>query len=66
MKLTAGDLKKLGIIEKVIQEPGTYTVDTMEPVTRKLSLEICHWLKKWEGASAEEMTHQRYERFRKM
>lgn len=66
MKLTAGDLQKLGIIEKVIQEPETYTVETMEPVTRKLSLEICHWLKKWESASAEEMTHQRYERFRKM
>ena len=66
MKLTAGDLKKLGIIEKVIQEPEIYTVETMEPVTRKLSLEICHWIKKWEGASPEEMISQRYERFRKM
>ena len=66
MKLTAGDLQKLGIIEKVIQEPETYTVEAMEPVTRKLSLEICHWLKKWEGASPEETTRQRYERFRTM
>lgn len=66
MKLTAGDLQKLGIIEKVIPEPEAYTVETMEPVIRTLSLEICHWLRQWEGVATEELTHNRYERFRKM
>lgn len=66
MKLTARDLQKLGIIEKVIPEPETYTVETMEPVIRTLSLEICHWLRQWGGVAMEELTHNRYERFRKM
>lgn len=66
MKLTAGDLQKLGIIEKVIPEPEAYTVETMEPVIRTLSLEICHWLRQWGGVATEELTHNRYERFRKM
>ena len=66
MKLTATDLQKLGMIEKVIPEPEAYTVETMEPVTRRLSEEFYCWLGQWEAISPEELANQRYERFRKM
>lgn len=66
MKLTATDLQKLGMIEKVIPEPEAYTVETMEPVTRRLSEEFYRWLGQWEAISPEEFANQRYERFRKM
>ena len=66
MKLTATDLQKLGMIEKVIPEPEAYTVETMEPVTRRLSEEFYRWLGQWEAISPEELANQRYERFRKM
>ena len=66
MKLTATDLQKLGMIEKVTPEPEAYTVETMEPVTRRLSEEFYRWLGQWEAISPEELANQRYERFRKM
>ena len=66
MKLTATDLQKLGMIEKVIPEPEAYTVETMEPVTRRLSEKFYRWLGQWEAISPEELANQRYERFRKM
>ena len=66
MKLTATDLQKLGMIEKVIPEPEAYTVETMEPVTRRLSEEFYRWLGQWEAISPEELATQRYEPFRKM
>ena len=34
MKLTAGDLKELGIVEEIVEEPGEFTVDTMPVVCR--------------------------------
>lgn len=30
MKLTAGDLKELGIVEEIVGRPGEFTVDTMQ------------------------------------
>lgn len=66
MKLTAKDLKELGIIEQIIPEPEGYTVENMQPVTAYLREKIEAFLKKWEQCRGEEILEQRYQRFRNM
>ncbi len=66
MKLTAIDLKELGIIEQIIPEPEGYTVENMQPVTADLGEKIEAFLKKWEQCVGEEIVEQRYRRFRNM
>ena len=66
MKLTAIDLKELGIIEQIIPEPEGYTVENMHPVTADLGEKIEAFLKKWEQCVGEEIVEQRYQRFRNM
>ena len=66
MKLTAHDLYKLGIVEKVFPEPSHYTVLNLEEVTDKISREIDGFLEKYENMSEEELTQRRYDRFRRM
>lgn len=66
MKLTARDLYKAGIVEKVIQEPAHYTVLNLEEVTDRLSEGMDRFLETYESMSAEELTQRRYERFRRM
>lgn len=66
MKLTAIDLKELGIIEQIIPEPEGYTVENMQPVTADLGEKIEAFLKKWEQCVGEEIVEQRYQRFRNM
>lgn len=66
MKLTAADLKKLGVIEAVIAEPEVYTEETMQPVVLVLQKKITEFLDMHCNLSIEELTAQRYERFRKM
>lgn len=66
MKLTAADLKKLGVIEAVIAEPEVYTEETMQSVVFVLQKKITEFLDTHCNFSPEELTVQRYERFRKM
>ena len=66
MKLTAIDLKELGIIEQIIPEPEGYTVENMQPVTADLGEKIEVFLKKWKQCVGEEIVEQRYQRFRNM
>ena len=66
MKLTAIDLKELGIIQQIIPEPEGYTVENMQPVTADLGEKIEAFLKKWEQCVGEEIVEQRYQRFRNM
>lgn len=66
MKLTAADLKKLGVIEAVIAEPEVYTEETMQPVVFVLQKKIMEFLDVYSNFSPEELAVQRYERFRKM
>ena len=66
MKLTAIDLKELGIIEQIIPEPEGYTVENMQPVTADLGEKIEAFLKKWEQCVGEKIVEQRYQRFRNM
>lgn len=47
MKLTAGDLKELGIVEEIVEEPGEFTVDTMPVVCEELRGRILRFLEKY-------------------
>ena len=66
MKLTAGDLKRLGIIEQVISEPEEFTDENMEGVCEDLDGRIAAFLESYTEYSADELTAKRYDRFRRM
>ena len=66
MKLTAGDLKELGIVEEIVEEPGEFTVDTMPVVCEELIGKILRFLEKYEKMDGEELVEERYRRFRDM
>ena len=51
MKLTARDLYKAGIVEKVIPEPAHYTVLNLEEVTDRLSEGMDRFLETYESMS---------------
>lgn len=64
MRLTAADLKEMGIVEKVFEEPEHFTVDTMGDVVNELEENMEEYLKEYEDKDIEEIVDQRYERFR--
>ena len=66
MRLTAADLLKLKVIEKVIPEPEDYTRENLPEVLSVLQEKICRFLKEHTALSKEELTEKRYERFRRM
>ena len=66
MKLTAGDLKRLGIIEQVIPEPEEFTDENMEDVCTDLKARIAAFLEEYTGYGTDALTARRYDRFRKM
>ena len=66
MKLTASDLKRLEIIERVIPEPDDYTEENMDVVCASLESAIAGFLGKYTGMETGELTRKRYQRFRKM
>ncbi len=66
MKLTAGDLKSLGIIEQIIEEPEEFNEETIGTVCSDLDGRIAAFLQEYTGYGAEELTEKRYRRFRAM
>lgn len=66
MRLTASDLRQLGIIETVISEPKDYTTETMETVCKEIEQRLCKFLKRYTNMNTEELLQMRYERFRSM
>lgn len=66
MKLTAGDLKKMGMIECVLEEPEQYTVQTMKPVADQLRGKVEAFIENYEQMPEQKLTEHRYQRFRKM
>lgn len=66
MKLTAADLKKLGIVEHVIREEAPLTRENMESVAARLEAGIQVFLSKYDELSETELLEKRYERFRGM
>ena len=66
MKLTADDLKKMGVIECVLEEPEQYTVQTMKPVVDQLRENVEAFIENYEQMPEQKLTEHRYQRFRKM
>lgn len=66
MKMTAADLKKAGIIDKVIKEPEEFTQESFVKVRKKLIRALADFLERYNGISREKLMEQRYERFRRM
>lgn len=66
MKLTAGDLKELGIIERIIGEPKEkLTKDNAASVIRNLNTSIASFILNYTRLSKEDLKEHRYTRFRK-
>lgn len=64
MKITAQELKKLGVVEKIIPEYGTASAENCEKISEYMKKEIKKFLKKYEGKTGEEIAEERYKRFR--
>ena len=65
MKITAEELKKLGIIEKIISEPENGAQDDAENIAVKIKLFISKTLKELMVKTPEQLCEERYQRFRK-
>ena len=66
MKLTAQDLKELGIIEQILPEFPVVSSDNMNRVTLYMKRKIAGFLVKYQQMGGEELAQQRYQRFRGM
>ena len=66
MRLTAHDLRSLGVIEEIIREPEPYHADTMKAVICELKEKMEKFLQIYSRLSEKELTDKRYDRFRKI
>ena len=64
MNITAQDLLRLGVIERIIPEFGGATDETKEAIADYMKIEIKRFLQTFDGMSGEEIAQQRYDRFR--
>ena len=65
MGITAEDLYRLHVIEKIIPEFGGADADTAADIAGCMKEQMTEFLKKFEDMSPEEIAEQRYQRFRK-
>lgn len=65
MKITANDLKELGVVEKIIKEEEPASEFNIETISGVMRENILAFVKKYEGKTPEEITEDRYQRFRK-
>lgn len=66
MKMTASDLKELGVIEQIIPEDEPASDKNMGNITIYMKKMMKLFLKKMEQKSGEELAEDRYQRFRRM
>ena len=66
MKLTANDLKKLGIIDKIIKEPENGAQNDFDTIVNDIKKYLVQNIKKLEELTEKELIEQRYEKFRNM
>ena len=75
LRLTAGDLKKFGIIDEIISEPNEWRVETeeekgsskdYEKISATLKKAILKHLKEVSGVDEKQMVANRFQKFRKM
>ncbi len=65
MKITAQDLQRLHVVEKIIPEYGQADKKSMHDISMFMKYHMREFLKSCEGMSGEELARQRYERFRR-
>lgn len=65
MNITAQDLKRLGVIERIIPEFGGAHENTVTAIADYMKEYIKEFLKKYDGFTGEEIAEERYQRFRK-
>ena len=66
MKITAKELKKLGIINEIIKEPENGAQEDFENVCQNLKNMLLKKIKELSKISKEELVPQRYEKYRKI
>lgn len=66
MKITAKDLKKLQIIEKVIREPEPANEENLPEIAEEIREDLDSFLRKSYQKTREQIVEERYERFRRM
>ncbi len=66
MRVTAKDLKEMGIIEKVIVEQESANLQNINKIANVMQEEIRRFLHKYLKLGKEELAQQRYDRFRGM
>lgn len=66
MKITARDLKKLQIIEKVIQEPEPANEENLPEIAEEIREDLDMFLKESSRKTKKQIVEERYERFRRM
>ena len=66
MKITAKDLKKLQIIEKVIREPEPANEENLPEIAEEIREDMDGFLRKSCQKTREQIVEDRYERFRRM
>lgn len=66
MKITAQELQKLGIVEKIIPEREPVSLKNIKTIGKNLDWEISRFLRKYNELDKTELIDRRYERFRRM
>lgn len=66
MKITATDLKKLGIIERIIPEKEPVCEANLGVVSEYMRYEMKCFLQKLSGMTSEQIVNHRYDRFRRI
>lgn len=64
MKITASELLKLKVIDKIVPEYGGANEDTKDAIGGFMKENIIQFLKKYDGVSGEDIKARRYNRFR--
>jgi acetyl-CoA carboxylase carboxyl transferase subunit beta len=64
MNITAQDLKRLGVIERIIPEFGGADAKTASAIGGYMKEHIKEFLQKYDGKTGEEIALERYDRFR--
>lgn len=65
MNITAQDLKRIGIIEKIIPEFGGAAQQTVSAIADCMKSYMKEFLEKYDGFTGEQIAEERYQRFRK-
>lgn len=66
LKLTASDLNKMGIVEKVVEEPEDFQKRKKHHIYEKLADDLSKEIKQLEKKPVDKLLDDRYEKYRKI